>query len=264
MCCTSERRHRRRRDPNALPGEGGGTRTIDEARPRRPDRGRHTAEEGASARCGRRTAPVPRPADREGRLRIRVRTAVQRAAPGGPGDRADHTHAAGSVTAVSADRTYETAIRRARAPKAQVPESLGLLPVRRGTVQAVGVVGCSAVALRSWSQASRPAPRAAVAVGTSDSTWSPVQVSSVWTCTPPLTLRKVHRWTPSSMRRPSPIAGPLHRMQLSRRSSWTVEVMERVVAGVDGVAGAGVVQWNREPGLRRPWSRRSAVLTGGC
>lgn len=71
-------------------------------------------------------------------------------------------------------------------------------------------------------------------------------------------------WTPSSMRRPSPIAGPFHRMQSWFRRCRTVEVISSVVAGVWGVAGAGVVQRNREPFRSRPGSRRSIVVTGGC
>ncbi|MEV1000066.1 TetR-like C-terminal domain-containing protein [Nonomuraea sp. NPDC050202] len=43
-----------------------------------------------------------------------------------------------------------------------------------------------------------------------------------------------------------------------------MEVISRVVAGVVGVAGAGVVQRNREPLRRAPWSSRFAVRTGDC
>jgi hypothetical protein len=40
--------------------------------------------------------------------------------------------------------------------------------------------------------------------------------------------------------------------------------MARVVAGVVGVAGAGVVHRNCEPLLRGPGSSRAAEVTGGC
>ncbi|CAK7287497.1 hypothetical protein SGPA1_50463 [Streptomyces misionensis JCM 4497] len=77
-----------------------GPRPADEARTRRPDRDRGTAREGGSARRRRRAAAVPRPPDREGRVRGRVRAAVQRAAARGPGNRAGQTDTAGA----SADR----------------------------------------------------------------------------------------------------------------------------------------------------------------
>lgn len=122
----------------------------------------------------------------------------------------------------------------------------------------------SAVVFSSRSHSSSPAPSIAVARSASASTWSPVQVSPVRTRTPPLTLVKFQTWTPSSIRSPSPTAGPLHRMQ-ELRSSWrTVEVMFSVVSGVLGVAGAGVVHRNCEPARRGPWSRRFEARTGAC
>lgn len=45
---------------------------------------------------------------------------------------------------------------------------------------------------------------------------------------------------------------------------WTVEVMTRVVAGVVGVGGAGVVHRKREPGRNGPGSSRFTLVTASC
>src|SRR3954469_4833711 len=84
-----------------------------------------------------------------------------------------------------------------------------------------------------------------MAVAGSASTCAPVQLSSVRTTTPPRAGVNVQTWTPRSMRRPSPIAGPVQRMH---RSGWiwpTVDVMTRVVAGGGGGAGARGVPGDR-------------------
>ncbi|KUJ67628.1 hypothetical protein ACZ90_26675 [Streptomyces albus subsp. albus] len=53
-------------------------------------------------------------------------------------------------------------------------------------------------------------------------------------------------------------------MQEPRFSCSTVEVMSRLVAGVAGLGGTGVVQRKAEPGRKGPWSRRSMPVTWLC
>ncbi|CAM5499950.1 hypothetical protein SMICM304S_12101 [Streptomyces microflavus] len=63
---------------------------------------------------------------------------------------------------------------------------------------------------------------------------------------------------------PSPVAGPVQRMQEPAFSCLTVDVMSRLVAGVTGLGGTGVVRRNAEPGRKGPWPRRSALVTWAC
>ncbi|KIR64244.1 hypothetical protein TK50_00490 [Micromonospora haikouensis] len=70
---------------------------------------------------------------------------------------------------------------------------------------------------------------------------------------------KFQTWMPMSMRRPSPTAGPDQRMHVLSLSWWTVEVMDRVAAGVFGVSGTGVVHRNCEPARSAPRSSRLAT-----